>query len=109
MRSTGTFSIMTRYGPWLWVGALNDPDLLGGHRAAARLTISPDQGAHINLAAVPLGSLILGWKPAHRTCHTGPAPQRHRPWCLWRYTPDLRVETAPPRVTPPTPSTTRRH
>jgi hypothetical protein len=103
MKSTGVFSIMTPRGPWLWVGALNDRDHLSGHRAAAALTISPDQGVHINLAAVPLGSVVLGWWPGHRTCHSGPGPYRHRPWCLWRYAPDLRVETAPPRATPPLP------
>lgn len=101
MKSAGTFSIMAPRGPWLWVGAVNDRVHLDGHRVAAALTIDPYTGISINLAAVPLGSLILGWMPRHHGCTTDGDHIDHAPRCPWQYLPDrgIRINTAP--VVPP--------
>lgn len=94
MKSAGTYSLMTPHGPWLWLGALNDRRDLGGHRVGVRLTIDPDTGIALNLGAVPLGSLLLGWMPDHRRCTPLLDGTRiHR--CLWKHAPHVRVETAP--------------
>lgn len=93
MKLTGTLAMIGRSGPWLAIHEIHDRADLPG-RLCARLSLTRDTGAFLNIASHHLGSWVVGWYPRHTLCSAA----RHR--CGWRLLPEVNIETHP--VTVPT-------